>query len=163
MRERLKSNSLLLFILALQLLTGPVLATDSETDSKKPDLSNLKKSLLFPGWGQLSEGKTVKGIAFMAIELFCIGSAVYHNSRGNRYYRDYKSADTIDSTIYLRERTEHHDRSRNLSILAGAGIWILNLIDMTIGHRKKRGKKRISFSLDQYHEKSFQMVLRIYL
>ncbi len=40
-------------------------------------------SLMFPGWGQLDNGKTKKAALFITAEIVCIGGYLYMNQRLN--------------------------------------------------------------------------------
>ncbi len=101
-------------------------------DAKIPtiQLNRKLKSVLYPGWGQLSRGERFKGVAFATAETACIGLAYYYNHAGNRDYSSYKAADTTEKVIHFRRRVERFDRNRNICIAVGALIWIVNIFDM---------------------------------
>lgn len=118
-----------------------------ETEKNTPgETRALEKSLLFPGWGQLHEKKTVKGLLFMTGELLAITGAVIANHRGNRNYNRYKTSTTVEDTMFYRKETERYDKQRNLFIAAGIGIWIINMVDIYLYKNKSR-RKGIKLSL----------------
>lgn len=53
--------------------------------------NNFFKSLLIPGWGQLEQGRTKTGYAFIASELLLISSAVGLSEYGQWLKNDYQS------------------------------------------------------------------------
>lgn len=113
------------------------------TDEARPDSAKkgLKKSLLFPGFGQFGEKQYLKGVVFSGTEIFCIIQAVIHDRRGNDFYWKYRMSQTRSDAVENRRMTERNDRTRNAFIIAGAGVWILNMVDMLVFVKKKQRKK----------------------
>jgi hypothetical protein len=88
------------------------------------------KSILYPGWGQLSNGHTLKGAVFMSLETAALGLATYHSVRGQRFYRKYHdTGDSFEADMFRRETTRH-DKRRNLYIGIGLLVWAVNIWDM---------------------------------
>lgn len=106
----------------------------------------LKKSLFFPGFGQLAEKQYLKAALFAGGELFCLAAAFVSNHHGDDSYWQYRFADNEADAVAYRAATEKYDRRRNIYLLAGAGIWIVNLADILI-HAKKKYKKKGALSL----------------
>lgn len=106
----------------------------------------LERSLIFPGLGQFMEKKYFRGIVFLAGELFCITNFVINNIKGNDAYVNYKIAGNSGDAVTWREKVGKYDKTRNIFLLAGAGVWILNMIDIFF-HIKKKYRKKISLSL----------------
>lgn len=104
-------------------------------------INSLQKSLLIPGWGQMAEKKYPEGFLFLSVEIFCLYKVFSYNHKGNKYYDLYKKADTVGNVIQYRELLEKYDTRRNKFILAVAGIWVINLIDMYFIVRNKEKKK----------------------
>ena len=120
--------------------------------SKKADKTNitdsraLEKSLIFPGLGQIHEKKYLKGVVFITAELIAITGAILSNRQGNINYNKYRSSLTENDALFFRKETERFDRSRNLFIAAGIGVWMINMLDIYI-LKKKMEKKSIEVSL----------------
>jgi len=121
------------------------------TRSDKINLTDsraLEKSLIFPGLGQLHEKKYLKGVIFITAELIAITGAILNNRHGNINYNKYRSSLTESDALFFREETEKFDRSRNLFIAAGIGVWMINMLDIYI-LKKRMGKKPIKVSLQK--------------
>lgn len=102
----------------------------------------LVKSLLVPGWGQLAEKKYLEGFLFLGGEVFCFYQALKANSKGNSSYRLYKDAGGVEDALRYRGLTEKYDARRNKYLLAAAGIWALNLLDIYLIVRNKETANR---------------------
>jgi hypothetical protein len=109
--------------------------------------TSLKKSLLFPGWGQFAEKRYVEGVLFFAAEAFCLYNIFSYNHKGNKNYALYKDATNVDDAVKFRELTEKFDTKRNISILAAAGIWMINLIDIYLIVKSKE-KKQLKMKIE---------------
>ena len=147
-REFLLRNKItashLLVILFLLTCTCTIFAEKPAEQRKKV----LTKSLLYPGLGQLYEKQYVKGVLFLTAETFCVIAAIINNYNGNRYYDKYRGADNSDDVVRWRERTETYDKRRNLFILTGVAVWVVNMIDIYI-YTKKKYKKGVSLYIRQ--------------
>ena len=99
---------------------------------KSKKISSLQKSLLIPGWGQIAEKRYLEGALFLSAEIFCIYKIFSNNHKSNYYYNRYKTADNTTDAVNYRDLTEKYDIRRNKFLLAAAGIWIINLIDIYI-------------------------------
>lgn len=100
-------------------------------------ISSLEKSIIFPGWGQISEKRYLEGVVFATSELFCIAGIFKNLREGNKYYELYKKADNPEDAIKFRELTIKFDRRRNRFIAGAVLVWALNLIDMSIISKRK--------------------------
>jgi hypothetical protein len=109
---------------------------------KSKKISSLQKSLLVPGWGQIAEKKYLEGILILSAEAFCLYKVISYNHKSNDYYSLYKNADNVSNAIEYRALTEKYDAKRNRFILAAAGIWVINLIDIYFIIKKKNKKER---------------------
>lgn len=118
------------------------------TKTDKTNNRALEKSLIFPGLGQLHEKKYLKGVIFITAELIAITGAILNNRQGNKNYNKYRSSLTESDALFFRKETERFDRSRNLFIAAGIGVWMINMLDIYV-IKKKRGKKSIEVSLEK--------------
>lgn len=140
----------------LSLLLRPCLSQTEQSGVKTspPEkLSSLQKSLLIPGWGQMSEKKYLEGVLFLSVEIFCFYKIISYNHKGNYYYSEYKKADNVSDAVTFRELTENYDTRRNKFFLAAAGVWAINLIDTYIIIRNKE-KKRRSLNLKLEHNEN---------
>jgi hypothetical protein len=114
--------------------------------------SSLQKSLLIPGWGQIAEKRYIEGALFLSVEIFCFYKIFSYNHKGNDYYNLYKKADNVSDAIKYRDLAEKYDKRRNSFILAAAGAWIINLIDIYIIVKRKDKKERnirLNFKLNE--------------
>jgi len=153
MRECYKpivSFSILLLIISL-----PSFSQDKENKEGIPPkikFTSLQKSLLIPGWGQIAEKRYIEGVIFLSAEIFCIYKIFSYNHKGNDYYDLYKTADNVSEATEFRDLTEKYDKRRNTFILAAAGVWIANLIDIYFIVKKKDKKERnlrLKFKLNE--------------
>jgi hypothetical protein len=109
-------------------------------------LGPLEKSLLLPGWGQLSEKHVVEGILFLAAEAGVLAAALVNSHRGKESYALYRSAATMEEAVRARELTERYDIRRNQLLLAAAAVWAANLFDISL-IVKKKGTAKEALSL----------------
>ena len=119
------------------LFTGNLICYGQETgleetteETGQTSFTSLHKSLLWPGWGQISEKRYVEGILFSAAEAFCVVEILINNYKGNQEYKLYKNANNVHDAIKYRRSTERYDTRRNQFMLAAVGVWIVNLVDM---------------------------------
>ena len=137
-------------LLGVLLLSAPGPAADDPPAVTK--FGALEKSLILPGWGQISEGRVFKGAAFIAAELACLAGAVVQNGWGNENYDLYKSAADAASATRYRRLVERYDGRRNAFLLAAAAVWAVNLFDMfAIIHKKETAGESPSLSLNISH------------
>ena len=115
---------------------------ETTEETKQASFTSLHKSLLWPGWGQLAEKRYVEGILFSAAEVFCVGEIIINNHKGNQEYKLYKNADNVQDAVKYRRSTEKYDTRRNQFILAAAGIWAVNLIDMYFIFKGKKSREK---------------------
>ncbi len=146
------------FLILLLFISLPCLSQDEENKKgtlPKKKLNSLQKSLLLPGWGQITEKRYIEGILFLSAEIFCFYKIFSYNHTGNNYYNLYKNADNVIDTIKYRELIEKYDTKRNRFILAAASVWIINLIDIYFIVKKKDKKERnlrLKFKLNEHKD-----------
>ncbi|MGD2295733.1 MAG: DUF5683 domain-containing protein, partial [Candidatus Aminicenantes bacterium] len=129
-------------VLMLALLSIPCLALDVEEESPgEKTFDALQKSLLIPGWGQLAEKRYLEGAFFLSAEIFCLVEVFANNNKGKKNYRLYRDAESVDEAVKYRGLTEKYDKRRNAFILAAAGVWAVNLIDIYLILKNKKDKK----------------------
>jgi hypothetical protein len=130
---------------ALQVKTPPA--------EKTPLRKALERSLLFPGLGQLGEKQYFKAALFGGAEIVCLVQVLIFMGKGNGAYEDYRNAGDPQAATEFRGLTGKYDRRRNTFILAAAGVWVLNMIDILVFAKKKYGKKTsIAFQPYYNHE-----------
>ena len=133
------------FLILLLFISLPCLSQDEKGEegiSPESKFTSLQKSLLIPGWGQMSEKRYLEGILFLSVEVFCLYKVISYNHKSNDYYSLYKNADNVSDALEYRDLTENYDHKRNRFILAVAGVWIINLIDIYFIVKKKDKKER---------------------
>jgi hypothetical protein len=131
---------------ALPVKTPPV--------QKTPLRKALERSLLFPGLGQLGEKQYVKAALFGGAEIICLAQVLIFMGKGNGAYDDYRHAGDPQAATEFRGLTEKYDRRRNTAILAAAGVWVLNMIDILVFAKKKYGKKTSIGFLPYYNHEN---------
>lgn len=123
------------------------------TPGKSPLRKALERSLLFPGLGQLGEKQYLKAALFGGAEIFCLAQVLILIGKGNDAYRNYRDAGDAAAVAEYRAQTEKYDKQRNTAILAAAGVWVLNMVDILIYAKKKYGRKAaIGFQPYYRHE-----------
>ena len=130
---------------------------EEKPQEKGRKLGSLEKSLLFPGWGQISEKRYIRGLTFMFSEAACLSSAVVYAVKGSHSYDNYRDAANTPDAIHYRQLTERYDKRRNISLVAGAVVWAVNLLDMSLSRSKpkdtsegKINKKQVHLHFDVY-------------
>ena len=155
-KSKLASSFLILLLISL-----PCFGQNKESkEASSPEIkfASLQKSLLIPGWGQIAEKRYIEGILFLSAEIFCIYKIFSYNHKGNDYYDLYKKADNVSDATKYRDLTEKYNTRKNRFILAAAGIWIINLIDIYIIVKKKDKKERdlrLNFKLNEHKDLAF--------
>lgn len=151
----LKKKAVWLLIL---LLAGQIMLVAEEMQpgkiqpSPKDSLRKaLEKSLVFPGLGQLAEKQYVKAAVFASAEILCLVQIFIFRSKGNDAYEQYRAAVDFEAVVEFRRQTEKYDKRRNTAILAAAGVWVLNMIDIFVFAKKKYGKK-LSVGFQPYYD-----------
>ena len=138
----LKSAATICAALICLYATAPAQTSKTTADSQDKVISpSLKKSLILPGWGQLAEKRYVEGVLCLAAEAYCLVEAFSFNHKGSTYYRKYREAGTTPEAVRFRELTEKYDKKRNTYILAAAGVWVLNLVDIYVIVKTKKTSK----------------------
>lgn len=141
--------------------TPPAPQNEPATAPQPTEFTSLHKSLLLPGWGQFSEKHYVEGAVFASAAAFSLVQVLSFNRKGNRYYRKYQEAASVEEAALFRELTEKYDTRRNQYLLVTAGIWAVNLIDIyVIVKRKEKKEKTIQLKLEHVGDKELAVSLR---
>ena len=130
----------------------------TEEAEKEVVFTSLSKSLLIPGWGQLSEKRYIEGVIFFSAVIFSIYKIISYNNKGNTYYSKYEQADTVGDAVKFRELTEKYDKRRNIFMLVAVSIWAINLIDIYVIVRNKE-KRRLKLEINTNGKKGLAFTL----
>lgn len=118
-------------------------------------------SLIRPGRGQFYQGKITRGMLFSTMSTIAgLVALDYHNrydedvNRYNVAVERFEAAATYDEKIRLRDEAsklwndvEEEKRRRNVSYIALAGLWCLNLVDTLFPAESKDSLSRYSMEL----------------
>ncbi|MHB8054320.1 MAG: hypothetical protein ACYDH3_03640 [Candidatus Aminicenantales bacterium] len=149
-------------VVLVAILAPAVSADVGEKSPPAPRFGPLEKSLLFPGWGQISEHRVLKGAAFAAAELALLAGAIHYNGRGNSAYDVYRSAGDAASAVHFRRLVERNDGRRNACLLAAAAVWAVNLLDIhLLVNRKDPGLSPRSFTVGITHGPTREICLSL--
>jgi tetratricopeptide (TPR) repeat protein len=90
------------------------------------------RSTLLPGWGQIYGERTLRGYAFMGVELASLVTALYASRERDRAYDAYEEAratSTPDRINALYDDYKSQERTRNTLLVVAGGIWALNILE----------------------------------
>jgi hypothetical protein len=132
-------KTLVTALAALLLMTSAAYAGENTDD--------VVKSVVFPGWGQVSTGRYTRGAVMMGVSLVSLGVIGGLTLQYNRHVDSYESATKgYYQSTYIGDATTYHaqmvkswqdaddaHRYRNIAwgILAGMYVW--SIIDITLG------------------------------
>ncbi|MFO7914255.1 MAG: DUF5683 domain-containing protein [Candidatus Krumholzibacteriales bacterium] len=105
---------------------------------------NTYYSVIFPGWGQMRDGRYGKGTTFMGAELVLLTGVLMSNIQYDRDVEQYEDAAALfRNATYIGDKLYYHqqmmdrwddadrmDTYRKLLAGAAAGVWIINIVDM---------------------------------
>ncbi len=105
---------------------------------------NTYYSVIFPGWGQMRDGRYGKGTMFMGAELVLLTGVLMSNIQYDRDVEQYEdAAASFRNATYIGDKLYYHqqmmdrwddadrmDTYRKLLAGAAAGVWIINIVDM---------------------------------
>ena len=112
---------------------------------------NTYYSVLFPGWGQMRDGRYGKGSLFMGAELILLTGVLMSNIQYDRDVEQYEDVSaSFRSATYIGDRLYYHqqmvdrwndadrmDTYRKVLAGAAAGVWIINIVDVMWGEDQK--------------------------
>ena len=117
---RIIKNIFILFILlSLSFAQQKIDFRTAEEQAKDPKIA-LKKSLIFPGVGQLYNDQKIKGYTLIAAELF----SLYSFNENRKKYKDYNESYEKSQDYYLRER--------NRFAWIAIGLYFYGIIDAVV-------------------------------
>ncbi len=129
-----------------------LVAEDGKPLGKIPSLAykvdkGAWRSFLFPGWAQLYQGRTGKGLAFIAGEAALVGAGVYFN---NQYKNNNKHFLEATSAKIKQEYRDRADKKRTYSYVAfgaAGALYIYNIIDALTS---KKGKVSYDYNESRF-------------
>lgn len=94
------------------------------------------RSTAVPGWGQVYNGDTARGITYMALfggaAATAIASVVLAKSAEDDYHRN-----TPDTVSRRQDADEHYDRV-NYALIGGGATWLVSIVDAWLTGREVR-------------------------
>lgn len=90
---------LIIFFISISFAQQKVDFRTPEEQAKDPKIA-LKKSITFPGMGQIYNDQKIKGYSLMAAEIFSLWS--FNENR--KKHKNYSESDAKSQDYYLRER-----------------------------------------------------------
>lgn len=106
----------------------------------------------------MAEKRYLEGLIFLTAEAFCLYQVIRFNHKGNTNYSRYQNAAGLDDVIRFRQLTGDSDKKRNLYLLAVAGIWAVNLLDIYV---IVKSKQKVRLQLQRVGKKGMALSLRI--
>jgi tetratricopeptide (TPR) repeat protein len=95
----------------------------------KTVLSAAKRSLFFPGLGQLYSGRQAKGITMFVSEAFLLGSFAYCQVQYTQARDNYLQERNPVKIPNLYDRYNNYNRARYGTLILAAGVYIYSLYD----------------------------------
>ncbi len=92
-------------------------------------LQAVKRSLFFPGLGQIYQGRKVKGGALLAAEVVLLGSLAYCQFRYDQTRDDYLRERNPTRMQDLYDETNLYYRARSAAAILAAGVYLYSLYD----------------------------------
>lgn len=98
----------------------------------KTQFAAVKRSLFFPGLGQLYVGKEVKGTAMFTSEIFLLGAFAYCQVQYNQARDDYLQERDPANMQSRYDRYNNYNRARYGAIFLAAGVYLYSLYDALV-------------------------------
>jgi hypothetical protein len=95
----------------------------------KTQLASAKRSLFFPGLGQLYTGKQAKGLVMFVSEVFLLGSYAYCQVQYSQARDDYLMERNPAHMQSLYDHYNNYNRARYGSLILAAGVYLYSLYD----------------------------------
>ncbi len=110
-------------------------------------LHALKRSVLFPGLGQIYQDQQVKGFTLLAAEIVCLGGFAYFQVNYDRARDDYLQETDPEK---MQDRYDDYNffyRGRTASMLLAVGVYLYSLADVLYFPPKEPESSSVSFNL----------------
>ena len=106
------------------------LKTPVDYTSLNQQVNAFKRSLFFPGIGQLYQGKQVKGYSLFAAEILLLGTFAYCQVNYIRTRDDYLAETDVTHMQSLYDEYNLFYRGRYASLFLAAGVYVYSLFDV---------------------------------
>jgi hypothetical protein len=131
--DTIKSDSVTLDPILYQpegdtLLLGVYQSRQATDNAKKSPTLTMFKSFVFPGWGQFSNGKYIKGVIILAAESYFIYQAVDYGKKAEDWRKKWREAPRELKSEYFEKYAEYRDR-RNSNLWYTGLIIFLSMFD----------------------------------
>lgn len=110
-------------------------------------LKALRRSVLFPGLGQLYLNKQVKGYTLLTAEIICIGGFAYFQVNYNRSRDNYLQEINPSHMQSLYDDYNFFYRGKNASLILAAGIYLYSLVDVLYFPPAPSASQKVSLSI----------------
>lgn len=97
--------------------------TDENKHKRSPTLT-LFKSVVFPGWGQFSNGKYVKAGLVFAVESYFIYKAIYYGNKASDWREKWKSAPLDQKYLYFTRYADYRDTRNSFLWYTGLTVFL---------------------------------------
>lgn len=107
------------------------------------------RSVIFPGWAQLYQGRTAKGLLLIVGEGALVSAGLYFNNEYTTNNKHFQEATSAKTKQYYRDRANKNQTYSYVAFGAAAAWYVYNIVD---AFTSKKGKisydyKRMQFAL----------------
>jgi len=120
-------------------------------DRKQNYSTNIMKSAILPGWGQMAAGRTLRGELFLGAEIILAGTGYYYYDKAMNYYDKYKKATYVGDIKRYYEDAKGPYTISQVMLVAGVVIWAINIFD-TISVTAENNSGLWERSVKDYYE-----------
>ena len=131
------------------------LARDILKDCRIPSVQIATlKSILLPGWGQLSNERK-SGYLFLTGEILAVGGSVWAHLEYQDAHSDWEAAKRVTKREELEKDRDDKCQQRNILLVISAGVWFVNVIESYIetsllaSSRRQNIRNLMSFQTDE--------------
>jgi hypothetical protein len=118
-----------LAVLAMLVMSGPARCEDSKHERTVSPRTALLMSTAVPGWGQLANGKRIKGILCFATGAGLLGKYLIEDRRADRALERAGLATTNSEYLYYYDQYSAHFERKDDMIWWAAFFWLYAMID----------------------------------
>ncbi|MBW6513546.1 MAG: hypothetical protein K0B87_02190 [Candidatus Syntrophosphaera sp.] len=97
-----------------------------------PIRTTILKSVMVPGFGQISSKAGTKGTVILSSELLALGASLYFWDRSRFYYNKYLDATQVDEIQEYYSAAQNPRQYSMLFLGLGAVIWAYNIFDVIL-------------------------------
>ncbi|MFH1861494.1 MAG: DUF5683 domain-containing protein, partial [bacterium] len=121
----------------------------------------LKRSLIFPGLGQLYLGKQIKGTSLAVSEIVLLGTTVFcqlqYSSARDRYLASTNSSEAQD----LYKDCNFYYQARNVSAIVAVGIYLYSVFDVMYSPPVNVKKKTFPVTLRITSDQQLSLIIHL--